>query len=120
MLIDEAESNEREDQQRIQAILALARVASSESRAAIVKGSPAGEVARYSVRSMFLLSSIATGLKQGADRRRFAPLNLRNPSELPQQQREAREHRGSGRGIRAARTGTAPTPTARSAGPAPS
>jgi putative DNA primase/helicase len=38
---------------------------------------------------MFLLSSIATGLKQGADRRRFAPLNLRNPSELPQQQREA-------------------------------
>ena len=89
VLIDEAESNEREDQQRIQAILALARVASSESRAAIVKGSPAGEVARYSVRSMFLLSSIATGLKQGADRRRFAPLNLRNPSELPQQQREA-------------------------------
>ena len=89
VLIDEAESNEREDQQRIQAILALARVASSESRAAIVKGSPTGEVARYSVRSMFLLSSIATGLKQGADRRRFAPLNLRNPSELPQQQREA-------------------------------
>ena len=89
VLIDEAESNEREDQQRIQAILALARVASSESRAAIVKGSPAGEVARYSVRSMFLLSSIATGLKQGADRRRFAPLNLRNPSDLPQQQREA-------------------------------
>jgi len=89
VLIDEAESNEREDQQRIQAILALARVASSESRAAIVKGSPSGEVARYSVRSMFLLSSIATGLKQGADRRRFAPLNLRNPSELPQQQREA-------------------------------
>ncbi len=88
VLIDEAESNEREDQQRIQAILALARVASSESRAAIVKGSPSGDVARYSVRSMFLLSSIATGLKQGADRRRFAPLNLRNPSELPQQQRE--------------------------------
>jgi putative DNA primase/helicase len=38
---------------------------------------------------MFLLSSIATGLKQGADRRRFAPLNLRNPSELPQRLREA-------------------------------
>jgi putative DNA primase/helicase len=89
VLIDEAEGNEREDQQRIQAILALARVASSESRAAIVKGSPTGEVARYSVRSMFLLASIATGLKQGADRRRFALLNLRNPSEIPQQEREA-------------------------------
>ena len=89
VLIDEAESNEKEDQHRIQAILALARVASSESRAAIVKGSPTGDVARYSVRSMFLLASIATGLKQGADRRRFALLNLRSPSEIPQQQREA-------------------------------
>ncbi|MEI7667196.1 MAG: hypothetical protein WCI65_14220, partial [Synechococcaceae cyanobacterium ELA263] len=89
VLIDEAEGNEREDQQRIQAILSLTRVSSSESRAAIVKGSPTGEVARYSVRSMFLLASIATGLKQGADRRRFALLNLRNPSEIPQQEREA-------------------------------
>jgi putative DNA primase/helicase len=89
VLIDEAEGNEREDQQRIQAILALTRVSSSESRAAIVKGSPSGDVARYSVRSMFLLASIATGLKQGADRRRFALLNLRNPSEIPQQEREA-------------------------------
>jgi putative DNA primase/helicase len=89
VLIDEAESNERDDQQRIQAILALARVASSESSAAIVKGSPSGDVARYTVRSMFLLASIATGLKQGADRRRFALLNLRNPSEIPQSLREA-------------------------------
>ena len=89
VLIDEAEGNEREDQQRIQAILALTRVSSSESRAAIVKGSPSGDVARYSVRSMFLLASIATGLKQGADRRRFALLNLRNPTEIPQQEREA-------------------------------
>jgi putative DNA primase/helicase len=89
VLIDEAESNEKADQQRIQGILSLARVASSESRAAIVKGSASGEVSRYSVRSMFLLSSIATGLKQGADRRRFAQLTLRNPADIPQQQRQA-------------------------------
>ena len=89
VLIDEAESNEKADQQRIQGILSLARVASSESRAAIVKGSASGEVSRYAVRSMFLLSSIATGLKQGADRRRFAQLTLRNPADLPQQQRQA-------------------------------
>ena len=92
VLIDEAEGNEKEDQQRIQAILSLARVASSESRAAIVKGSPTGDVARYSIRSMFLLSSIASGLKQGADRRRFALLNLRNPIELSQQERESHWH----------------------------
>jgi putative DNA primase/helicase len=63
-------------------------VASSESGAALLKGSPSGEVSRYRVRSMFLLSSIATALKQGADRSRFAQLTLRNPAELPKGERE--------------------------------
>lgn len=89
VVLDEAESNEKADQQRIQSILALARVASSESQAATVKGTPAGEVSRFQVRSMFLLASIATGLKQGADRRRFAQLTLRNPAEIPQMERQA-------------------------------
>jgi putative DNA primase/helicase len=89
VVLDEAESNEKADQQRIQSILALARVASSESQAATVKGTPAGEVSRFQVRSMFLLASIATGLKQGADQRRFAQLTLRNPAEIPLEQRQA-------------------------------
>jgi putative DNA primase/helicase len=38
---------------------------------------------------MFLLCSIATALKQGADASRFAQLTLRNPSFLPQEQRQA-------------------------------
>jgi putative DNA primase/helicase len=33
------------------------------------------------------MSSIATALKQGADKSRFAQLTLRNPNELPKQQR---------------------------------
>lgn len=89
VVLDEAECNEKVDQQRIQALLALTRVASSESRASTVKGSPGGEVARFQVRSMFLLASIAIGLKQGADRRRFAQLTLRNPAEIAQHQRDA-------------------------------
>ena len=89
VVFDEAESNERQDQQRMQAILALARVVSSESGAALLKGSPSGEVSRYRVRSMFLLSSIATALKQGADQSRFAQLTLRNPADLPAAEREA-------------------------------
>jgi putative DNA primase/helicase len=89
VVLDEAECNEKVDQQRIQAILALTRVASSESHASTVKGSPGGEVARFQVRSMFLLASIAIGLKQGADRRRFAQLTLRNPAEMPQHKRDA-------------------------------
>jgi putative DNA primase/helicase len=36
---------------------------------------------------MFLMSSIATALKQGADRSRFAQLTLRSPTEIPKQER---------------------------------
>lgn len=89
VVFDEAESNERADQQRMQAVLGLARVASSESRAHTLKGSPEGDTQRYTVRSMFCMSSIATALKQGADRSRFAQLTLRNPTELPKADRAA-------------------------------
>ena len=87
VVFDEAETNERPDQQRMQAVLGLARVASSESRAHTLKGSPDGDTQRYTIRSMFLMSSIATALKQGADKSRFAQLTLRNPNELPKEQR---------------------------------
>jgi putative DNA primase/helicase len=89
VIFDEAESNEKSDQVRMQAILSLARVASSESSAQMIKGSPGGDVTRFSIRSMFMMSSIATALKQGADRSRFAQLTLRNPTELPKEERTA-------------------------------
>lgn len=89
VVFDEAESNEKSDQVRMQNILSLARVASSESHATLLKGSPAGDVTRFNIRSMFLMSSIATALKQGADRSRFAQLTLRSPTELPKEQRLA-------------------------------
>jgi putative DNA primase/helicase len=87
VVFDEAESNEKADQVRMQNILALARVASSESHATMLKGSPGGDVTRFNIRSMFLMSSIATALKQGADRSRFAQLTLRSPNELPKAER---------------------------------
>ncbi|MCP9787475.1 hypothetical protein KBY99_00575 [Cyanobium sp. Maggiore-St4-Cus] len=89
VVFDEAESNEKGDQQRMQAILSLARVASSESSAEMLKGSPSGDVSRFRVRSMFLMSSIATALKQGADKSRFAQLTLRSPNEMGKEEREA-------------------------------
>lgn len=89
VVFDEAESNERPDQQRMQGVLSLARVASSESRAQTIKGSAEGDAQRYTIRSMFLMSSIATALKQGADKSRFAQLTLRNPNEMPKDQRIA-------------------------------
>lgn len=89
VVFDEAESNEKADQVRMQNILALARVASSESHATLLKGSPGGDVTRFNIRSMFLMSSIATALKQGADRSRFAQLTLRSPGEIPKAERLA-------------------------------
>lgn len=89
VVFDEAESNERTDQQRMQAVLSLARVASSESRAQTIKGSAEGDAQRYTIRSMFLMSSIASALKQGADKSRFAQLTLRNPNEIAKDERIA-------------------------------
>ena len=89
VVFDESESNERNDQARIQAVLGLARVSSSESGAFTLKGSADGDAQRFLVRSMFLLSSIATSLKQGADLGRFAQLGLRSTKDIPQAERAA-------------------------------
>jgi putative DNA primase/helicase len=89
VVFDEAESNEKQDQARMQNVLALARVASSESHAKMLKGSPSGEVTRFHIRSMFFMSSISTALKQGADRTRFAQLTLRNGNDVPKAERQA-------------------------------
>jgi putative DNA primase/helicase len=90
VVFDEAESNEQADKLRIQAVLSLARVASSESRYGYIgKGGADGVAQRYKIRSMFLLCSISTALKQGADQRRFAQLTMRNPAHLPKDDRLA-------------------------------
>jgi putative DNA primase/helicase len=89
VIFDEAESNEKADRQRIQNILSLARVASSSGRGVIGKGGADGTAQSFTIRSMFLLCSISTALKQGADQSRFAQLTLRNPSFLPKDERTA-------------------------------
>jgi putative DNA primase/helicase len=89
VVFDEAESNEKADRQRIQNILSLARVSSSSGRGVIGKGGADGTAQSYTIRSMFLLCSISTALKQGADQSRFAQLTLRNPSFLPKHERIA-------------------------------
>jgi putative DNA primase/helicase len=91
VVMDEAEPNNPKDSARVQSILALARFASSETRATIGKGSASGsDVQRYRIRSMFLLSSISTALNLGADKRRFAQLTMRRPTELSEA--DARAH----------------------------
>jgi putative DNA primase/helicase len=89
VVFDEAESNEKADRQRIQNILSLARVSSSSGRGVIGKGGADGTAQSFTIRSMFLLCSISTALKQGADQSRFAQLTLRNPSFMPKPERIA-------------------------------
>jgi putative DNA primase/helicase len=82
VMFDEAESNEKADITRIQSVLSLARVASSEGDGDTLKGSANSEAIMFNVRSMFVLSSVNTALKQGADRNRFSLLMLRTPDGL--------------------------------------
>ena len=89
VIMDEAESNEESDRKRVQDILALARVASSSGRGFVGRGGADGAAQRFVARAMFLLCSISTALKQGADASRFTQLVLRNPSCLPLEQRQA-------------------------------
>ena len=79
---DEAESNNKGDASKVQGVLSLARISSSESDGITVKGSVSGEAMMFNIRSMFMLSSISVALQQGADRRRFSVLMLRIPDEL--------------------------------------
>jgi len=64
-------------------------VSSSSGRGVIGKGGADGTAQAYNIRSMFLLCSISTALKQGADQSRFAQLTLRNPSFMPKPERAA-------------------------------
>jgi putative DNA primase/helicase len=92
VVMDEAESNQKADAIRMQQILALARQASSESRAIQGRGSPSGQTTVFRIRSMFLLSSVATAVKCGADDRRFTQLTLKRPPDTDPEE-EARRWR---------------------------
>lgn len=79
VVFDEAESDNKRGAGRIQHILELARQASSDSDARIVKGTPDGRGLSFKINSTFLLSSIRVNLPQEADQTRFAVLELGRP-----------------------------------------
>jgi len=79
ILFDEAESESKRDQQRIQGVFELARQASSESSAAIAKGTAGGRAMTFKTRSMFLMGSINVTLSQAADVSRFTVCGLSRP-----------------------------------------
>ena len=76
VVIDEAESDEKNQKDAIQAILTLMRQASSDTGAVIYRGSVSGKASGYGVRSCFMLSSIGVATKHHADETRVTVLNL--------------------------------------------
>ncbi|WID42093.1 DUF6371 domain-containing protein [Pseudomonas phage ZRG1] len=81
VVVDEFEQNDKRHQERVQAILELARGSYSDDGAKTAKGSSGGTANLYTVRSMFAFSSINVGIKEKADTNRIAVLSVRNPEE---------------------------------------
>lgn len=100
VVIDEAETENKSDQERIQRILMLARQASRESRARILKGTAGGEAMEFTVRSMFLFASIGVAATQRADLSRITAMELipgrhaHNPHQWEDLQEFARQTTG--------------------------
>ncbi len=76
VIFDEADAETPRAASRIQNVLALMRQASSESGAAIYKGSAHGDSVAYRTRSCFGFASIGVGLQQHADQTRVSVLTL--------------------------------------------
>jgi putative DNA primase/helicase len=77
VVFDEAESEDRASQQRFDKVLELARQASTETGAGIVKGTASGGSVTYLIRSCFLFASIGVAAVKKADTSRVTVLPLR-------------------------------------------
>ena len=79
VLFDESEpTGDMGSEARIQSVLGLMRVSSSEDGAVILKGGAGGDNQAFNIRSMFSLVSISVGLKNQADQTRVSVLGLRS------------------------------------------
>lgn len=78
VIFDEFEGESQNRQMEQQKILDLARQASDESGAALLKGSMGGESMEFRVRSCFAFSAINVNMTQQADKNRITVLTLRS------------------------------------------
>ena len=76
VIFDEIESKDERARARIAQILELIRQSSSETGASIHKGTATGRAKSFSVRSSFILCSIARTAMEAADESRFATLEF--------------------------------------------
>lgn len=81
VIFDEAEAEDKNSIDRIEKILNLMRIASSESDAVMLKGTSGHEAKEFHVRSCFLFASIIYQARKQADLTRVSVLGLRRPVE---------------------------------------
>lgn len=77
VVFDEIESQDEKATSRVNAIMDLMTIASSETGAKLVKGGANGKAQSYMIRSMFCFSSISVNLKQHAAKTRVTVLDMR-------------------------------------------
>jgi putative DNA primase/helicase len=77
IIFDEAESENRKGQERMQSILEFARACSSDTEAIIAKGTASGGGMRFKPRACICFASIGVAAVQAADTSRIASLELK-------------------------------------------
>lgn len=90
VMLDEAESNDERDKQRVQSVITMIRQSSSESHARTFKGTPGGDALRFHIRSMFCLASIQVGIRNQADIERLTVLLLRGKTDINDDDKRAK------------------------------
>jgi putative DNA primase/helicase len=77
VVFDETDVDNKNDQERVQNILSLARSSSYRDGGAVSKGTQGGGSRSYIIRSCFAFSSIGVQVRQQSDRSRFTMIGVR-------------------------------------------
>ena len=88
IVFDEADTDGKSDNARIQKVLAIMRSASSSDGGKIIKGSAGGRAMDFNIKSCFALGSIAVQAAKQADKTRISVLAIKRI--LDQAERESR------------------------------
>jgi putative DNA primase/helicase len=92
VVFDEAEGEDKRNQDRMQAVMALMRAASAEDGGVMAKGTSSGTAKTYRIRSCFAFASIAVQVHQQSDRTRVTVLTLSRPNTTKQQWEDKRRY----------------------------
>jgi putative DNA primase/helicase len=95
VLFDEAETQNQRDRERMQQVLDLARQASAEHGADILKGTQTGGVRRYRVSSCFCFAAVNVAVEQAADEGRAVVLTILPPTDPAEREEQFARLRGA-------------------------